>query len=105
MCISLGVLKALQIWMVIPFLCVKKLFTLYGQERSLTSKLSVFLNIIPEGILMETHTPFSMDLWQRLQQELSSQISLIELLDVQMKLSVEYEYLHLMKMPTGMGSY
>jgi len=56
--------KALHIWMVIPFLYVQRLFILYSQEmKSFTSERAVFLDIIPEEILMETHTPFSMDLW------------------------------------------
>lgn len=59
--------KVIQIWLVIPFLCVRRLFTLYGQERrSFTCELPVFLDIIPEGILMETHIPFLMDLWSAL---------------------------------------
>jgi len=40
----------------------------------------------------------------RLQQELSSQQVLIEVLDARMKLSEEFEFLFLMKILVGMGS-
>jgi hypothetical protein len=56
--------KVMQIWMVIPFLCAQRLFTLYGQERrNFTSELRVFLDIIPKGILKETLLLFLMDWW------------------------------------------
>jgi hypothetical protein len=56
--------KVMQIWMVIPFLCAQRLFTLYGQERrNFTSELRVFLDIIPKGILKEILILFLMDLW------------------------------------------